>query len=370
MRIHSRLKIFKNRLDHNLELIDKKTKNQKLILMLKADAYGHGIKGVVEFLRDHSKSIDYIGLASLGEALFLQSQVRELSYSMVVFSEIGNLQDSLDSYGKKLIPVISDLNDLKSFLSNKNSKEIPLFLKFNTGMNRLGLNISELEHVINLLKKYNRLKIDHLLTHYSSSYMVDSFQETQSKKFKKLKDEIDIAGIEVHESSIDNSGSIENNLIESNVTHFRPGLLLYGAQSSFVSKKLMPLKVISDLETKVIKSRPVQKEMSYGYGNTIFGERGSMHIIPLGYGDGISTLFKGLEFMLDEYKAKFFGRINMDLSAIFIPGDPNLDLRDKNILIWNEDVSRINKISKHLKTHPYEIFCMLSSRLPRIYLLE
>ncbi len=370
MRIHSRLKIFKNRLDHNLELICQKTKDQKLILMLKADAYGHGIKGVVEFLKDYSRAIDYIGLASLGEALFLQSQFRELDYSMVVFSEIGNLKDSLNSYGKKLIPVISDLDDLECFLSNQNSKEIPLFLKFNTGMNRLGLNISELEQVINLLKKYDRTKIDHLLSHYSSSYMVDSFQKTQYQIFQKLNNEISSAGIEVHESSIDNSGSIENNLVDLNTTHFRPGLLLYGAQSSFVSKKLMPLKVISDLETKVIKSRPVKKGMSYGYGNTILSENGSMHIIPLGYGDGISTFFKGLEFMLDEYKAKFIGRVNMDLSAIFIPGDPSLDLRGKSVLIWNEDILKINKISKHLKTHPYEIFCMLSSRLPRVYLLE
>ncbi len=370
MRIHSRLKIYKNRLDHNLGLITQKARNQKLILMLKADAYGHGIKGIIDFLEDYSSSIGYIGLASLGEALFLKSQKSKSNYPMIVFSEIGDLKESISSYGPMLIPVLSDFNDLKIFLSNKLSKNIPLFLKFNSGMNRLGINVSEVEAVARLLIKHDRKEIDHLMTHYSSSYLADNVQKVQHICFQEIESEIKAAGIDILESSIDNSGSIENNLMDSSSTHFRPGLLLYGAQSSFTNKQLMPLKVISDLETKIIKSRPVYKGMSYGYGNTIIGKAGSMHIIPLGYGDGISTFYKGLEINIDQFKAKFIGRINMDLSAVFIEGEQDLDLKNKSILIWNDQVSRINKLSKHLKTHPYEIFCMLSSRLPRVYLLE
>jgi len=370
MRIHSRLKIYKSRLDHNLELISKKAQHQKLILMLKADAYGHGIKGVVEFLTDHSDAIDYIGLASLGEALFLKKQLDKSTYPLIIFSEIGDLENSLSTYDENLIPVISDLLDLEFFLSSEYSKNTSLFLKFNSGMNRLGINVSEIGRVINLLKKHDRPKIDHLITHYSSSYLADSFQKKQSVIFKEIKSEFKIAGIEIVESSIDNSGSIENALVDVDTTHFRPGLLLYGAQSSFNAQELMPLKVISDLETKIIKSRAVKEKMSYGYGNTVLNKVGSMHLIPLGYGDGISTAYRGHEININEHKAQFFGRVNMDMSALFIEGDPSLDLKNKSVLIWNEETQKINKLSKHLKTHPYEVFCMLSSRLPRNYLLE
>ncbi len=370
MRIHSQLNVFKNRIEHNLQVISKGSDNKKIIPMLKAEAYGHGILGMLDFLNDFKEEISYIGVASLAEAQFIKFSLTKPTFPLLVFSELGDLEGNSDFYSDySIIPVISDLDFLRKFLSKDELRSKPLFLKFNTGMNRLGLNFSDLEEVINLLKKFDR-KIDHLMSHYSSSYLQDSFFEKQNSKFLEIINEFKASSIEIKEISIDNSASLENKKILDLSTHTRPGLMLYGPQSTFKKNLNLNTKIISNLETQVINVRAVKAGEVYGYGNSLIKEDGLLLIIPLGYGDGISTNYSGLNLSVEDQTAQVFGRVNMDLIALFVSSTKKEKFKNKKIIIWNEEQKNINRIAKHLSTHPYEVFCLLSSRLPRVYLLE
>ncbi len=371
MRIHSQLNVYKSRLDHNIKLISEVSGNKKMIPMLKAEAYGHGVLGIIDFLEDYKSQVSYIGVASLAEAQYIKFSLSKKTFPIFVFSELGDLEENQSFYTDYgIYPVISSIADLKIYLGNNDLVKIPLVLKINTGMNRLGIPSNEVETVINLLKENDVSEINHLMSHYSSSYLADEKTSEQKNIFEKTLSEFKNSNISIDEFSIDNSGSLENDLSLNSATHIRPGLVLYGANSSFNSSKNLNTKIISDFETEIIKVIEVKAGETYGYGNTKIKFDGSLLILPLGYGDGISTGYSGLDFKIGEVSAQVFGRVNMDLTALFSKETSLSHFKGKKVKIWNENSLSINKISRHLKTHPYEVFCMLSSRLPRVYHLE
>ena len=112
----------------------------------------------------------------------------------------------------KVVPVISSIEDLEYFLENNADTNIPLFIKVNTGMNRLGFPVDSPTGFVHLLQKYGVKKIDHLMTHFSSSNLKASLSSkvlSQYEKFRKLKNELQASEITVVGTSVSNSGAIE-----------------------------------------------------------------------------------------------------------------------------------------------------------------
>ena len=131
---------------------------------------------------------------------------------------------------KRIIPIISNVDDLNKFLSNSIFKFVPLYLKFNTGMNRLGIRMDEIELVVDLLNKSGRKAIDHLMSHFacaSLSIKKNSHNKKQVENFKFLKSQLLSAGVSLIQTSLANSGAIiqQEGMDES---HVRPGLMMYG----------------------------------------------------------------------------------------------------------------------------------------------
>src|SRR5690606_4184467 len=118
------------------------------------------------------------------------------------------------------------------FLSLDDFKHKRIILKFDTGMHRLGIEENELPFVIELLKKAGRSSIYHLMTHFSSSYLVQkktNHMQGQLDLFNKIKNEL-ANHFEIHQASVSNSGAIEQK-IGFEFSHIRPGIMLYGPQS-------------------------------------------------------------------------------------------------------------------------------------------
>jgi len=222
-------------------------------------------------------------------------------------------------------------------------KHLPLYLKFNTGMNRLGIELSEIEDVILQLKKYKRQSIEHVMSHFSSSYI--PFKEgnrtfRQYNKFNELVKDIKGAGIEINETSCANSGAIEQGYALE-CSHIRPGLMLYGAKCS--PKSLWKGQCISDLKTKILKICQVQKGT------------------PIGYGGHVSLSLYGKE-------AKILGRVNMDITTIFFKELPPELKVGGDFFLWGENVSEVTELASQLKTTAYQVFTAITSRVPRRYL--
>lgn len=343
--------------------------------MAKADAYGHGLVPIVSF-SIKELGLREFGVATLGEAEILRRELPKLKFDIYVFSELelqGGGHNSSRSRSQsyldyRLIPVISSEEDLDLILTKRDFRYLPLCLKFNTGMNRLGLSSDALPKIITKLKGAKRTHIFHLLSHFSTSSSLKVTAE-QRERFIHLKSQLKAHGIQVERTSLANSGAIEQG-IALEESHVRPGLMLYGPSALGLASDpgLWRGRLISRLETYILEVFPVKKGTPIGYGATPCPSEGHIALIPLGYGDGFSTHFQGVALKWYGLEGHVFGRVNMDMAQIFFPGPLPFGLkRNTSALIWSDDPIEFLSLCDQAKIIPYEVFCQLKNRMPRIY---
>ncbi|PIP94662.1 MAG: alanine racemase [Bdellovibrio sp. CG12_big_fil_rev_8_21_14_0_65_39_13] len=375
MRYGSRLIVQLDLLEYNYREIKKHFPDQQVLFMVKADAYGHGLVPISRFAH-LELGIKEFGTASLGEALKLREELPKEAFDIYVFSDIQvDLELHRDVYlNRRIIPVLTNFNDLEIILNSSDFKYFPLCLKFNTGMNRLGFFYDKVQEVIDLLKKKGRHEIEHLMTHYSSSSLSMSGNKRnteQAQRFQEIKEMITQQGITIKKTSIANSGSIEQNSGHSE-THIRPGLIMYGPSSLLPKMRedsLVQTKVISQLESYVIDVFPITKGTPIGYGATPCPDNGQIVIMALGYGDGFSTNYQNVQFEINGVMGKIVGRVNMDMSQVLVPSDLKIKRGDP-IIVWNHERDSLARFCEQTNTIPYEVLCRITPRVPRIYQLK
>jgi alanine racemase len=373
MRTRSRLAVDLGILADNYQKLKILCPRNETLFMVKADAYGHGLLSVVHF-SFKQLGIKEFGCATLGEALRLREELEEDEFEVYVFSDnqLG-LQSLAEAYlHHRIIPVLTSFLDLNFVLGHPDFKNFPICLKFNTGMNRLGFSPEHSGQVIDLLKKNGRRQVYHLMTHLSSasqSVETNERNHIQFANFEKIKEAFVSEGIELERTSIANSGAIEQRAGLSE-THIRPGLMMYGPSALDAGlKSAWDGKVISRLETYVIDSFPVKKGTPISYGATPCPDDGVIAIVAIGYGDGFSTHYKGVPIIHKAKRGIVVGRVNMDMSYVLFP--PGTDIRaGETFSIWGHEPSELATIAQHAGTIPYELFCQLTSRIPRVYGLE
>ncbi len=375
MRLRSHLEIDLSLLDKNINLLNSITDGCETLFMVKADAYGHGLIPVTKFTHFES-GIKEFGCASLGEALTLRHEIPHGRFEIYVFSDV-NLEDEISTelyVNNRIIPVVSDEVSLELFLENSEFSKFPLCLKFNTGMNRLGIDYDKLEDVIRTLKKHGRNSIDHLMTHFSSaslSMKTNKRNIEQRDRFSEIKSTFKSAGISIEKSSIANSGAIEQG-VGFEESHVRPGLMLYGPSSlmpNIQEKSLWQGSYISQLKTNIIKVFEVEKGTPIGYGASACPDRGVIAIVALGYGDGLSTTYTGTDLRINNREMKIVGRVNMDMTCLLLKEGSLSDFQIGDSLnIWDHDGYNVSQICKRAKMIPYEVFTSVSNRVPKVYI--
>tara|TARA_R110002072_G_scaffold1989_2_gene16330 strand:- start:53646 stop:54773 length:1128 start_codon:yes stop_codon:yes gene_type:complete len=375
MRKGSQLVVDLNILGENHAKIKSVAPNAETIFMVKADAYGHGLVPISRFSH-RELGINHFGCASIGEAMSLRSQLKHDEFEIYVFSDtLLDLNECSQYYvNNRVIPVVKTFDDLKSFLENKDYKHFPLSLKFNTGMNRLGIEFEQREQAIDLIKQAGRSEIHHLMTHLScaSQSMKKNKKNIRAlEEFEQLKKDFRDAGLSINHTSIANSGAIEQK-VGLEETHIRPGLMMYGPSS--LNRGLEDLsfydgKMISSLETYVMHTFEVDRGQPIGYGASPVPTEGIVAIIALGYGDGLSTRMRGAKLNFGDVSGVASGRINMDMTAVLFPLGTKIKVGDK-FTVWDEDTKFFSSLCEHAQTIPYEIFCQITPRVPRIYSLK
>ncbi|MFZ8932650.1 MAG: alanine racemase [Bacteriovoracaceae bacterium] len=376
MRFRTRLYVNLDILSNNYQRLKQLVPGSETLFMVKADGYGHGMVPLVNFSHNEL-GIKEFGVATMGEAKSLREELPGQKFEIYVFSDIQfQIESSKELLlNQRILPVISNYRDLEYVLNEKEFKYLPLILKFNTGMNRLGLSSSKLEDIINLIKSKGRKSIYHLMTHFSSASL--SVQNNQNQRqvsaFHHIKSEFEKSGLNIERSSMANSGAIEQNFALDE-THIRPGLMLYGPKSlipKLREESHWDGQIVSRLETYIISIFEVKKGDPIGYGATVCPYDGVVAIIALGYGDGFSTRFQGAEIEYRGHIGKVFGRVNMDMTQVLFKPDALKDLKvGEKFEIWNHSQNKILNFSDQTKTIPYELFCQLTSRVPRVYGLE
>jgi alanine racemase len=379
MKFRSRLVVNLDHLAYNINQIKKITPGSNILFMVKADAYGHGMIPVARFAFTEL-GIREFGCATIGEALTLREELNELEFDIYVFSDIQlELFENVDIYLKRrIIPVISNVSELDYILHTPEFRNFPICLKFNTGMNRLGLNPNDTPLIVNKLKQHGRTSVHHLISHYanaSASMVTNERNVFQRTRFEEIKKFFIDSGITLERTSQANSGSIEQKvgvLENSGDTHVRPGLMAYGPSSLDAGVKGHFIgEVVSTLETYILRTFAVVKGEVVGYNSTPCPADGLVAILAIGYGDGFFNRYSGAHLYHKGFEGTIIGRVSMDMTHVFFP----IEAKDKIIAheiftIWGQTDGDLLKFCQETKTIPYEVFCALLPRVPRVYRLN
>ena len=331
----------------------------KLLVMIKAAGYGTGL---VEIGKKLSKiGVDFLGVAYTDEGIELRKN--NISIPILVMNvENKSIEDVIENQLTPAIYDLKQLNELTTKLIGLQIKNFPVHIKINTGMNRMGIEINEIDELIEYVSAQPEIKIEGVFSHLAAS----DLKEGEHFTLKQI-DQFKIAAKKIEKSlgksiikHILNTSGIEN-YSKNSFDMVRLGIGIYG-----VSKNIK-LENVATLKTKINKIRTVNVNSQVGYGTTnITNQTTKIGIIPIGYADGFSRAHGngvGKVYVNGEF-AKTYGNICMDMSFINL-GKINAKVGD-TVEIFGENNS-IENIAKSINTIPYEILSTISQRVVRTY---
>ncbi len=337
------------------------TKNTKITVMVKALSYGSGTYEIAKLLQHHK--VDCLGVAFTDEGVKLRNA--GITTDIIVMNpDEDGFTDIIDY---NLEPEIYGFHILNAFAKKTETytgKKMPVHIKMDTGMKRLGFCDYEIDELIQQLKNYPQIYVKTIFSHLAVSDEPDNdeFTKQQISKFKKIsKKIISELGYPVDRHILNSSG-IER-FPEANFEMVRLGIGLYGF--GFNQDKLMN---VSTLKTQILQIKKVKKGETVGYGRKWTANKDTkIAILPLGYADGFSrALSNGVgEVLIKNIKVPIIGNVCMDMCMADI-GSLNAEEGDEVIIFGDEFPA--SEIAKKLNTIPYEIISGISERVKRIYL--
>ncbi|GAB4133264.1 MAG: alanine racemase [Ignavibacteriales bacterium] len=356
-------------LQHNFLEIKKIVKSKKVLAVVKADAYGHGvIKCVKSLLELKEKSPDYFGVALLEEGIEIRKSINSLN-PVLLFSPF-DVSEFPEYLKYNLIPTVSSEEQIKKIVRLKPNKKIRVHINIDTGMGRLGLQFENAVENIIKLSKIKNVIIDGVYTHFASSDEEDPiFTLLQIEKFKSVLYNLSKQNISYGLAHAANSAAIFK-YPESYFDMVRPGISLYGYHPVASSQKSSGLRPVMSLISFVSTIRNVKKGNSVSYGRLFSAEEDSLvGSLPIGYADGVNrNLTQKINIIIKNKLFPQIGRITMD-RIMFDTKNDKVKVGNRAILLGKTKSHEIDAWdwSKILNTIPYEITCGISKRVPRIF---
>jgi alanine racemase len=357
------LEINLNTLEHNFEFIKSKLKpNTKTMAVVKAFGYGSESSSIA--LKLEKLNIDYFAVAYTNEGIALRTNGVKKPI-MVLHPQPCSLEDLVEF---NLEPSLYNFRISKLFLEvlkKKNIKNYPIHFKFNTGLNRLGFNFSEILDLATLINSSENIKLISILSHLAASEDLNEkeFTEIQIKKFNSIFNELTRhINFKPIRHLCNTSGIL--NYPEAHYEMVRCGISLYGFGNDPEFDKY--LKPISTLKTTISQIHTLQKGESLGYNRSFIAEEEiKTATLPIGHADGINRIYgkeKGYVF-INNQKAVILGNTCMDMIMVDVTSI-NCKEGDEAI-IFNEKYSA-NDLATNAGTISYELVTSISQRVKRV----
>jgi alanine racemase len=340
----------------------------KVMAIVKANAYGHGDVEVASVLE--AMGCEFFGVAIAEEGLKLRQG--GIKNPIVVLG--GAYPNQIkDVIGLGLTPVVFDLDTAR--LINEEAKKSgspqKIHVKIDTGMGRLGLLPDQVEPFFARLRELKGLRVEAVLSHFVESESEDKeYSKHQLGLFLRTVETIKALGVSPVYIDMANSAAAVD-YAASRLDLIRPGIMLYGSSPSARFREKIELKPVMQLKTRVLHVKSVGPGFSVSYGRTFVTTRPSViATLPIGYGDGLPRRLSGAgEALVNGRRAPLIGRVCMDLTMCDVTDIPNVGPGTEVVLIGRQGDSEItaDEVAAKTNTISYEIFCNISSRVPRIY---
>ena len=336
----------------------------KLVCMIKADAYGAGAVEIAKTLQDHR--VDYLAVAVADEGVTLR-KAGITANIMVMNPEMSSFKTLFDYY---LEPEIYSFRLLEALVAAAEREGItgwPVHIKIDTGMHRLGFDTSEIDLLVQRLKRQMAVMPRSVFSHFvgADSDSFDEFSALQFQRFDEASSRLQAAFDHKILCHIANSAGIEH-FPERQLDMCRLGIGLYGVNPFGEAS----LSTVSSLKTTILQLRHVPAGDSVGYSRKTILERDSViGAIPIGYADG---LFRQLGnrrgyCIVNGRRADYVGNICMDVAMIDVT---DIDCREgDSVEIFGQQLP-VSVVSEQVGTIPYEILTAVSNRVKRVYFQE
>lgn len=356
------------RLAENFRAIQVKVAPAKMMPILKANAYGHGLVRVAQLME--SLGADYLGVAVLEEGILLREQGIRTPV-LVLGGILGNQVPYFLEYG--LTITTSSVEKLWHVdeIAEQLGKTAKVHLKIDTGMERIGVHYYSAEKLLETTLQCKHIEVEGIFSHFANSDEVDlSYSRLQLERFEEVLSFYEKHSVpEPRFRHISNSGGILQ-LPEANFDIVRPGLLLYGVYPSPEAIRSVEVQPTLSWKSRVVYFKVVKPGHPVGYGSTWETDHLVRAVtVPVGYGDGyFRCMSHQAQVMIRGKRYPVVGLISMDQIVINIEWETAYN-DDEVVLIGEMGNERITAedLAAWAGTIPYEILTNINTRVPRVY---
>jgi len=355
-------------LTDNFNSIKSNVGNTKVMPVLKANAYGHGLVRVAQLYEE--LKADYLGVAVVEEGILL----REMGVKIPILVLGGVWGNQIPLFLKYNLSItassIDKLKQIDETAAQMKTKAI-VHLKIDTGMERIGVHYYNAEKFLDAAYSYKNIIVEGIYSHFATAESEDlTFTKLQLERFKEVLDYFDKHSIKPPIRHISNSGAILQ-LPEANLDMVRPGIMMFGVYPSKKIKRTIEVKPALTWKSLVVYFKVIKAANAVGYGLTWKPDHNIRAVtVPVGYGDGyFRSMSHKAKVLLNGKLYPVVGNISMDQIVVNIENDSAYN-SDEVILLGSDGKNSITAedLAEWAGTIPYEILTNINTRVPRIYL--
>ena len=334
----------------NLARVREKAPETQLLAVVKANAYGHGLARVLPALDD----ADGLALVELDGAAMLREQM--YARRILLLEGFFEERELTEMAQRRLATVVHDVEQVKMLEAAKLPRPLEVFVKVNTGMNRLGFRPADVSAICARLSAAPAVAALRLMTHLSRADEEDGLKEPLAEF------ETACRGLP-YPRSIANSAGIMR-FAEVGGDYVRPGIMLYGASPfPYDTADMLALKPVMTLRSEIIAVQDLRANECVGYGAQYTVSRPHrIGVIACGYADGYPRHApNGTPVLVCGRKVRMAGRVSMDMITVDLTDAPEARVGSPCVL-WGEDLP-VDDVAAAAATVGYELLCAVAPRV-------
>ena len=343
---------------HNVKQIKDLHPTKEIFAVVKANGYGHGDAEVSKVAIE--AGVSCLAVSGLDEALRLRNSGIEVP---ILVLGMTRLKDVLLAAENNISLTAHDEMWIEHLVSLPLKTPVKVHLKIDSGMHRLGLMTEEqVQKNFNRLKMAPMVEVEGVFTHMATADSDKEYLGHQIETFKRLIANLDLSDVKyVH---LENTATLLQK--EFDFDHgIRLGLGLYGINPD---KEFIPiefeLRPALKLLSNLVQVKKIKKGDKVGYGATYEAQEDEwIGVVPIGYADGWTRSHQGRHVIVNGYECEIIGRVCMDQMMIRLP--KQFPMGTEVTLIG--DGMPVERVAKEVGTISYEILCLISDRVPRVY---
>jgi alanine racemase len=361
---HAVATIYLQNLSHNLSRVRHFAPRNKIMAMVKANAYGHGLIEVARALQD----ADGFGVACISEAV----RLRKAGITQPIFCASG-FHDAADIpllYHYQLTPVLHSMWQVNALVSHNCQQPLDIWLKYDTGMNRVGFSAALLVDAMAKMDGHAFITVDGVMSHLACAGEPDlafskEATESQIRTFVNQK-----AISHVQKSLANSAGIVAWPAAHEQTDWVRPGIMLYGASPvDNYAASFFGLKPVMDFFARVISVKKVDKGAYVGYGATFCAKKDMLvAVLSVGYGDGYPRDIKGAHVLIHQALCPVVGRVSMDMMSVDISMLESRVVPGDDALLWGCSHA-VDLVAAETGCFYYQLLTQITDRVEKKYIV-